>query len=163
MPCAERASDPAFADAGRSNDIVPKNTASKLSSDTRIIPLVGRRITVIRCIIYASLDHFVIDGRDACRVLLPAWMTENRARDAAVGGDPASVVRRASGALRPRSGPSRNLVASSGTNRTEVNDDARAKGRVGRYHRAFIATGSPRQRRCSVVHSYPEPLIQPMM
>src|SRR5271155_2061533 len=42
-------------------------------------PLAGRRIPVVRRCLHAGLVHFVVDGPDGCRALLPAWMTESHA------------------------------------------------------------------------------------
>src|SRR5262249_8130172 len=40
-------------------------------------PLAGQRIAVIRCLKFAHVPHFVIQGPDGCRALLPVWMTEH--------------------------------------------------------------------------------------
>lgn len=39
-------------------------------------PLAGKRISVIRHLTYADRPHFVVEGPDNGRLLLPAWMTE---------------------------------------------------------------------------------------
>ena len=33
----------------------------------------------VRRFVHAGVVHFVVDGADGCRILLPAWMTEARA------------------------------------------------------------------------------------
>lgn len=42
-------------------------------------PLAGQRICVIRTVKYADIPHFVVQGPDNCRALLPAWMAESHA------------------------------------------------------------------------------------
>jgi len=42
-------------------------------------PLAGERIPVIRCLKYANVPHFVVQGPDGCSALLPVWMTERYA------------------------------------------------------------------------------------
>ena len=42
-------------------------------------PFAGKRISVIRHLTYADRPHFVVEGPDNGRLLLPAWMTESAA------------------------------------------------------------------------------------
>jgi len=42
-------------------------------------PLAEKRVAVIRCYKYSDLPHYVVEGPDKCRILLPAWMTDPRA------------------------------------------------------------------------------------
>jgi hypothetical protein len=42
-------------------------------------PFAGKRISVIRYLTYADRPHFVVEGPDNGRLLLPAWMTETAA------------------------------------------------------------------------------------
>ena len=75
----QRAGQPGLAHAGQAYDILRTNRRSMLSSGIRIIRSPVERITAIRRVKHAGLVHFVIEGPDGCRALLPAWMTETLA------------------------------------------------------------------------------------
>src|SRR6266403_1203211 len=91
-------------------------------------PLVGQRIIIIRRVIYAGLVHFVIEGPDECRVLLPAWMTETFAATLPMVEVPrpsldalralCDLLRASSVSLSPSSGTTRTGGGEDGTART---------------------------------------------